>query len=192
MTYLIAGLGNPTKKYEGTRHNVGFETIDILSADCGIEVREKKHKALCGKGMINGGRVILAKPQTYMNLSGESLRLIADFYQIPPENIIVICDDINLPCGQLRIRARGSAGGHNGLKNIILHLGSQNFMRVRIGVGEKPEGWELADYVLSRTGGEDRKILNDAEKDAAEAVKLMAAGEITKAMNLYNIKKERV
>lgn len=192
MTYLIAGLGNPTKKYEGTRHNVGFETIDILSADCGIEVREKKHKALCGKGMINGSRVILAKPQTYMNLSGESLRLIADFYQIPPENIIVICDDINLPCGQLRIRARGSAGGHNGLKNIILHLGSQDFMRVRIGVGEKPEGWELADYVLSRTGGEDRKILNDAEKDAAEAVKLMAAGEITKAMNLYNIKKERV
>ena len=185
MTYLIAGLGNPTKKYEGTRHNVGFETIDILSADCGIEVREKKHKALCGKGMINGSRVILAKPQTYMNLSGESLRLIADFYQIPPENIIVICDDINLPCGQLRIRARGSAGGHNGLKNIILHLGSQDFMRVRIGVGEKPEGWELADYVLSRTGGEDRKILNDAEKDAAEAVKLMAAGEITKAMNLY-------
>lgn len=192
MTYLIAGLGNPTKKYEGTRHNVGFETIDILSADCGIEVREKKHKALCGKGMISGSRVILAKPQTYMNLSGESLRLIADFYQIPPENIIVICDDINLPCGQLRIRARGSAGGHNGLKNIILHLGSQDFMRVRIGVGEKPEGWELADYVLSRTGGEDRKILNDAEKDAAEAVKLMAAGEITKAMNLYNIKKERV
>ena len=192
MTYLIAGLGNPTKKYEGTRHNVGFETIDILSADCGIEVREKKHKALCGKGMINGSRVILAKPQTYMNLSGESLRLIADFYQIPPENIIVICDDINLPCGQLRIRARGSAGGHNGLKNIILHLGSQDFMRVRIGVGEKPEGWELADYVLSRTGGEDRKILNDAEKDAAEAVKLMAAGEITKAMNLYNIKKERM
>lgn len=192
MTYLIAGLGNPTRKYEGTRHNVGFETIDILSADCGIEVREKKHKALCGKGMIGSSRVILAKPQTYMNLSGESLRLIADFYQIPPENIIVICDDINLPCGQLRIRARGSAGGHNGLKNIILHLGSQDFMRVRIGVGGKPEGWELADYVLSRTGGEDRKILNDAEKDAAEAVKLMAAGEIAKAMNLYNIKKERV
>ena len=192
MTYLIAGLGNPTKKYEGTRHNVGFETIDILSADCGIGIREKKHKALCGKGMIGGSRVILAKPQTYMNLSGESLRLIADFYQIPPENIIVICDDINLPCGQLRIRARGSAGGHNGLKNIILHLGSQDFMRVRIGVGEKPEGWELADYVLSRTGGEDRKILSDAEKDAAEAVKLMAAGEIAKAMNLYNIKKERV
>ena len=192
MTYLIAGLGNPTKKYEGTRHNVGFETIDILSADCGIEVREKKHKALCGKGMISGSRVILAKPQTYMNLSGESLRLIADFYQIPPENIIVICDDINLPCGQLRIRARGSAGGHNGLKNIILHLGSQDFMRVRIGVGEKPEGWELADYVLSRTGGEDRKILDDAEKDAAEAVKLMIAGETNKAMNLYNIKKERM
>ena len=190
--FIIAGLGNPGTKYRNTKHNVGFETIDILSADCGIEVREKKHKALCGKGMINGGRVILAKPQTYMNLSGESLRLIADFYQIPPENIIVICDDINLPCGQLRIRARGSAGGHNGLKNIILHLGSQDFMRVRIGVGEKPEGWELADYVLSRTGGEDRKILNDAEKDAAEAVKLMAAGEITKAMNLYNIKKERV
>lgn len=192
MTYLIAGLGNPTKKYEGTRHNVGFETLDLLASDCGIDVREKKHKALCGKGIIGGSRVILAKPQTYMNLSGESLRMIADFYQIPPENIIVICDDINLPCGQLRIRERGSAGGHNGLKNIILHLGSQDFMRVRIGVGGKPEGWELADYVLARVTGEDRKILNEAEKDAAEAVKLMAAGETSKAMNLYNIKKERV
>lgn len=192
MTYLIAGLGNPTKKYEGTRHNVGFETVDILASDCGIEVREKKHRALCGKGVIGGARVILAKPQTFMNLSGESIRQIADFYQIPPENIIVICDDINLPCGQLRIREHGSAGGHNGLKNIILHLGSQDFMRVRIGVGEKPEGWELADYVLSRVGSEDRKILNEAEKDAAEAVKLMAAGETAKAMNHYNIKKERV
>ena len=192
MTYLIAGLGNPTRKYEGTRHNVGFETIDILASGCGIAVKEKKHRALCGKGVIGGVRVILAKPQTFMNLSGESLRLIADFYQIPTENIIVICDDINLPCGQLRIRERGSAGGHNGLKNIILHLGSQDFMRVRIGVGGKPEGWELADYVLSRVSGEERKILNEAEEDAAAAVKLMAAGETAKAMNLYNIKKERV
>lgn len=192
MTYLIAGLGNPTKKYEGTRHNVGFETIDLLASDCGIGVKEKKHRALLGKGMIGTSRVILAKPQTYMNLSGESLRMIADYYQIPPENIIVVCDDINLPCGQLRIRERGSAGGHNGLKNIILHLGSQDFMRVRIGVGGKPEGWELADYVLSRADGGDRKILDEAEKDAAEAVKLMASGETTRAMNLYNIKKERV
>ena len=191
MTYLVAGLGNPAKKYEKTRHNVGFETIDILAADCGIEVRERKHRALCGRGVIGGVKVILAKPQTYMNLSGESVGAIAGFYQIPPENIIVICDDVNLPAGQLRICARGSAGGHNGLKNIILHLDSQDFMRVRIGVGEKPEGWDLADYVLSRFGSEDRKVIDEAEKDAAEAVKLMIAGEIAKAMNLYNIKKER-
>lgn len=192
MMYLIAGLGNPTKKYEGTRHNVGFETIDRLSADCGIDVRERKHKALCGKGILGGNKVILAKPQTYMNLSGESIRAIVDFYQIPPENMIVICDDINLPAGQLRIRERGSAGGHNGLKNIIQHLGSQDFKRIRIGVGGKPEGWDLADYVLARISGQDRKILDEAEADAAEAVKLMASGEIVKAMNLYNIKKERV
>ncbi len=190
MTYLIAGLGNPTKKYEGTRHNVGFETIDLLAEDCQIAVREKKHRAICGKGMIGGSRVILAKPQTYMNLSGESLRMIADFYQIPPENIIVICDDINLPAGQLRIREKGSAGGHNGLKNIILHLGSQDFKRVRIGVGGNPQGRDLADYVLSRFDSTDRKIMDEAEKDAAEAVKLMASGETTKAMNLYNIKKK--
>ena len=192
MMYLIAGLGNPTKKYEGTRHNVGFETIDKLSADCGIDVREKKHKALCGKGLIGGSKVLLAKPQTYMNLSGESLRAMVDFYQIQPENVIVICDDINLPAGQLRIRERGSAGGHNGLKNIIQHLGTQDFMRIRIGVGGKPEGWDLADYVLARISGQDRKILDEAEADAAEAAKLMAAGQTVKAMNLYNIKKERV
>jgi PTH1 family peptidyl-tRNA hydrolase len=163
-----------------------------LSADCGIDVREKKHKALCGKGLIDGSKVLLAKPQTYMNLSGESLRAMVDFYQIQPENVIVICDDINLPAGQLRIRERGSAGGHNGLKNIIQHLGTQDFMRIRIGVGGKPEGWDLADYVLARISGQDRKILDEAEADAAEAAKLMAAGQTVKAMNLYNIKKERV
>ena len=191
MTYLIAGLGNPTKKYEGTRHNVGFETIDILSSDCGIEVRDKKHKALCGKGMISGSRVILAKPQTYMNLSGESLRLIADFYQIPPENIIVICDDINLPCGQLRIRVRGSAGGHNGMKDIIKRLGTEQFLRIRVGVGAKPEGRDLADYVLSRFAQEDRAKVDEAVRNAASAVAMAVTEGPDAAMNTFNKKREQ-
>ena len=192
MLYLIAGLGNPTKKYEGTRHNVGFEVIDRLSDAWSIPVREKRHKALCGSGRIGDAKVILAKPQTFMNLSGESLRQIRDFYRIPEENIIVICDDINLPTGQLRIRERGSAGGHNGLKNIIAHLGTQDFMRIRIGVGGKPEGWDLADYVLSRYSPQDRKCMDEAEEDAARAAALMVSGEVAKAMNQYNGRREQI
>ena len=186
--YLIAGLGNPTREYEKTRHNVGFEAIDILADKAGTTVTEKKHKALYGKGYIGGQKVILAKPQTYMNLSGESIREIADFYKIEPENIIILCDDINLAEGQLRIRLKGSAGGHNGLKNIISHLGTQEFPRIRIGVGEKPRGMDLADYVLGRFPEEQQAVMEDAYRDAAEAACMMIEDGADAAMNHYNRK----
>ena len=186
--YLIAGLGNPTREYEKTRHNVGFETIDILADKAGTTVTEKKHKALYGKGYIGSQKVILAKPQTYMNLSGESIREIADFYKIEPENIIILCDDINLSEGQLRIRLKGSAGGHNGLKNIISHLGTQEFPRIRIGVGEKPRGMDLADYVLGRFPKEQQAVMEEAYRDAAEAACMMIEDGADAAMNHYNRK----
>lgn len=186
--YLIAGLGNPTREYEKTRHNVGFEAIDILADKAGTTVTEKKHKALYGKGYIGGQKVILAKPQTYMNLSGESIREIADFYKIEPENIIILCDDINLSEGQLRIRLNGSAGGHNGLKNIISHLGTQEFPRIRIGVGEKPRGMDLADYVLGRFPKEQQAVMEEAYRDAAEAACMMIEDGADAAMNHYNRK----
>ena len=186
--YLIAGLGNPTREYEKTRHNVGFEAIDILADKAGTTVTEKKHKALYGKGYIGGQKVILAKPQTYMNLSGESIREIADFYKIEPENIIILCDDINLSEGQLRIRLKGSAGGHNCLKNIISHLGTQEFPRIRIGVGEKPRGMDLADYVLGRFPKEQQAVMEEAYRDAAEAACMMIEDGADAAMNHYNRK----
>ena len=186
--YLIAGLGNPTREYEKTRHNVGFEAIDILADKAGTTVTEKKHKALYGKGYIGGQKVILAKPQTYMNLSGESIREIADFYKIEPENIIILCDDINLSEGQLRIRLKGSAGGHNGIKNIISHLGTQEFPRIRIGVGEKPRGMDLADYVLGRFPKEQQAVMEEAYRDAAEAACMMIEDGADAAMNHYNRK----
>ena len=186
--YLIAGLGNPTREYEKTRHNVGFEAIDILADKAGTTVTEKKHKALYGKGYIGGQKVILAKPQTYMNLSGESIREIADFYKIEPENIIILCDDINLSEGQLRIRLKGSAGGHNGLKNIISHLGTQEFPRIRIGVGEKPRGMDLADYVLGRFPKEQQAVMEEPYGNAAEAACMMIEDGADAAMNHYNRK----
>ena len=186
--YLIAGLGNPTKTYEGTRHNVGFDMIDVLGNKFGIDVTTKKHKALVGRGIIEGMRVILAKPQTYMNLSGESIREIADFYKIEPENIIIIYDDISLDVGRLRIRKKGSAGGHNGIKKIIAHLGTQEFPRIKVGIGEKPEGWDLADYVLSKYSKEEQKALDEASEGVSGAVKLIVMDDIDGAMNQYNAK----
>ena len=143
--YLIVGLGNPTREYDRTRHNVGFDTLDVLAEELNTSIGENKFKGCCAKGVIGGEKVILLKPQTFMNLSGESVRAAADFYKIDPEHIIVIYDDISLEVGQLRIRSKGSAGGHNGIKNIIAHLGTQEFPRIRIGVGEKPRGMDLAD-----------------------------------------------
>ena len=190
--YLIAGLGNPSKTYEGTRHNVGFSMIDALADAFQIDVTTKKHKAIVGRGVIEGMKVILAKPQTYMNLSGESIREIADFYKIDPENMIIIYDDINLDVGRLRIRKKGSAGGHNGIKNIIAHLGTDVFPRIKVGIGEKPQGWDLADYVLSKYSKEEQQALREASDDVIGAVKLMVMDNIDAAMNQYNAKKRDV
>ncbi len=188
--YIIAGLGNPDGRYENTRHNVGFEVIDILADRMGICADEKKHRALCGRGVLEGQKVILLKPQTYMNLSGESVRAAADFYKAEPENIIVVYDDISLEPGQLRIRGKGSAGGHNGIKNIIAHLGTQEFPRVKVGIGEKPKGMDLADYVLSHFSQGERETMREAYKEAAEAVAVMVGQGIDEAMNRFNGKKK--
>ncbi len=184
--YLIAGLGNPTREYEKTRHNVGFDTIDVLAEMINTDVAERKFKGLYGKGILGGEKVILLKPQTFMNLSGESVRAAADFYKIPPDHIIVIYDDISLDVGHLRIRTKGSAGGHNGIKNIIAHLGTQEFPRIKIGVGGKPPRMDLADYVLSRFSAEERKIMEMAFKDAAYAAQVMIAEGPDAAMNRFN------
>ena len=157
--FIIAGLGNPTREYEGTRHNAGFMVMDALADKLGTDISEKKHKALCGRGVIGGEKVILLKPQTYMNSSGESIRAAADYYKVDPEDILVVYDDISLAPGQLRIRAKGSAGGHNGIKSIIAHLGTQEFPRVKVGVGEKPPRMDLADYVLGHFSAEEKKIM---------------------------------
>ncbi len=187
--YLIAGLGNPTSQYARTRHNVGFDAVDVLAEKYGISVDNKKYKALYGKGMIQGQKVILAKPQTYMNLSGESIRELIDYFKIDEkEELIVIYDDISLEPGQIRLRSKGSAGGHNGIKNIIAHLGGQEFKRIKVGVGEKPAGWDLADYVLGRFSREEREQIDHALERAAEAAVMIMTDGMEAAMNAYNRK----
>ena len=168
--FVIVGLGNPGKKYDNTRHNAGFISIDALADKYGISISEKKHKALCGSGVIEGNKVLLVKPQTFMNLSGESVRSVMDFYKIDPEeDMLVIYDDISLAPGNIRIRKKGSAGGHNGIKSIIAHAGTQNFMRIKVGVGEKPSGWDLADYVLGHFSEEDNAKLKEIMPDVMQA-----------------------
>ena len=190
--YCIVGLGNPEKKYENTRHNVGFEVIDAIADKYSIAVREKGYKALYGKGVIEGQRVILVKPQTYMNLSGESVREVVDYYKIDAEEeLIVISDDISLEAGGIRIRKKGSAGGHNGLKNIIQHLGTENFQRIRMGVGEKPKEWDLVDYVLGHFSKEERKLMDEGIEEAVKAVAVCVTEGADKAMNLFNKKKAK-
>ena len=185
--YLIAGLGNPTRQYDHTRHNVGFDVIDALAEKYHISINEKKHKALLGKGVINGQKVILAKPQTYMNLSGESLVELVNYYKLDPESeLIVIYDDISLDVGKLRIRAKGSAGGHNGIKNIIAQLGTQEFTRIKIGVGEKPAKMDLADYVRGRFSKEEQPIIRESADRAREAVCEMITHDVASAMNKFN------
>ena len=189
--FIIAGLGNPTREYEGTRHNVGFDVIDRLAVRYNIDVDVKKHRALIGKGMIAGQKVILAKPQTYMNLSGESIRSILDYYKVDPETeLIVIYDDISLDVGKLRIRAKGSAGGHNGIKNIIAHVGGSVFPRIKVGVGEKPPKYDLADYVLGHFSKAEQELMEEGYKDAVKAVEMIVSGDISGAMNEYNRKKK--
>ena len=188
---VIVGLGNPDDKYQGTRHNVGFDVIDLLAEKYNIAVDTKKHRAYIGKGIIGGQKVILAKPQTYMNLSGESVRSLVEYYKVDPETeLLIIFDDISLNVGQLRIRKKGSAGGHNGIKNIIANLGTSVFQRIKVGVGEKPKGYDLADYVLGRFSKEERELIKEGFECAAEAVAMITAGEIDQAMNKYNRKRK--
>lgn len=188
--YIIAGLGNPDRKYVNTRHNIAFEVIDAIAEKNDIVLGEKKHKAVIGKGMVAGQKVILVKPVTYMNLSGESIRSVIDFYKADEKSeLIVISDDISLDVGQIRIRKRGSAGGHNGLKNIILHLGHDSFIRVRMGVGDKPPKLDLADYVLGHFLPEEREAVRESVRNAALAIETVIAEGPDSAMNKYNTRK---
>lgn len=188
--YIIAGLGNPTQQYDHTRHNIGFDTITYLADRYHITMNTKKFQAICGTGVIEGQKVLLLKPQTYMNLSGNSIGEAVNFYKLDPATeVIVIYDDIALEPGYIRVRKKGSAGGHNGIKDIIAHLGTQEFQRIRVGVGEKPEDYELAAYVLGHFAAEDRKKVEEAIAQAADAVELMVQDRADEAMNLYNKKK---
>lgn len=185
--FLIAGLGNPGRQYEKTRHNMGFDTIDELIDRHRIPQGGIAHKAMYGKGMIAGEKVLAVKPLTYMNLSGEAIREYINYYKMDPETeLIVIYDDIDLDPGQIRIRKKGSAGGHNGIKSIIAQIGTQNFYRIKVGVGAKPKGWDLADYVLGRFSSEERELVDKAICDAADAVEMILKDGIEAAMNHYN------
>lgn len=185
--YLCVGLGNPGLKYKKTRHNTGFMAIDALADDLGVSFKKSKFNAVCADTVISGEKCILAKPSTYMNNSGQAVRAICDFYKIPAENIIIIFDDISLEPGKIRIRKKGSAGGHNGMKSIISHMGTDEIMRIKVGVGEKPDPDEdLADYVLSKYSKDGIKQVESASKDIEAAIKLIITGNVDEAMNKYN------
>lgn len=187
--YIIAGLGNFGKEYVNTRHNAGFEVIDRLAGQENISMLEMKHQAVIGRGIIAGQKCILAKPLTYMNLSGESIRELVNYYKADETTeLIVISDDICLDVGQLRIRKKGSAGGHNGLKNIIANLGHDVFVRIRVGVGEKPREWQLVDYVLGHFSPAERKLMDESVSRAAEAVRMILSQGADAAMNEFNRK----
>lgn len=191
--FLIVGLGNPGKQYEHTRHNIGFDVMDAIADKYNISISEKKHKALCGKGMMEGQKVVLAKPQTFMNLSGKSVAELLNYYKLNPEDeMLVIFDDISLAPGGIRIRKKGSAGGHNGIKDIIAQIGTQNFMRIKIGVGEKPKGWDLADHVLGHFDRTERSEVENAILDAILATEMILQGQVDQAMNDFNRKKREV
>mgnify|MGYP002801004150 FL=1 len=190
--YLIAGLGNPGRKYERTKHNVGFDVIDYVTDRHRIPFSGIQFQAECGKGIIAGQKVMLAEPLTYMNLSGEAVAALVNYYKLDPEEeLIVIYDDISLDPGQIRVRKKGSAGGHNGIKNIIACLGTDKFKRIRVGIGAKPDRWDLADYVLAPFTPENREKIEDAIKDAADALELILSGDMDQAMNRYNHKASR-
>ncbi len=189
---VIAGLGNPGKEYDKTKHNVGFWVIDQLAKEYNIDVTKFKHKALIGDGVIAGKKVLLVKPQTYMNLSGESIREVLKFYKIPIEQFYVIYDDTSLPLSSVRIREKGSAGGHNGIKNIIAHLNTDAFIRIKVGIGEKPNGWDLADYVLAKFSKDDEPLILSGVEKASHAIEILLTKGIVEAMNQTNqkLKKE--
>ena len=185
--YIIVGLGNPGREYVNTRHNTGFEAIDTIASKYNIKLNKEKFKAIYGEGFIAGEKVLLLKPQTYMNLSGESLRDFVNWYKVDTENIIIIYDDISLDVGKLRIRRKGTDGGHNGIKSIIYHTQSDTFPRIKIGCGKKPHpDYDLADWVLSEFKKDEQKALLPALENACKAIELLVNGEIDKAMNLYN------
>lgn len=187
--YIIAGLGNPGKKFDKTRHNMGFDVVDELIEKYNIPGSGVKFNALYGKGRIGGEKIVAVKPLSFMNLSGGPIRSMTDYFKVNPEQeLIVIYDDIDLDPGQLRIRKKGSAGGHNGMKDIIQKLGTQNFIRVKVGVGAKPKGWDLADYVLSRFSTQERKAIDEAIERAAKAVAMILEEGVDAAMNEYNRK----
>lgn len=185
--HIIVGLGNPGKQYEFTRHNAGFLCLDYLAAKYDIKVNKIKFKSLVGEGNIKGEKVVLLKPTTFMNLSGEAVVEAVNFYKVPWQNVIVLYDDISLPLGSLRIRERGSAGGHNGMKNIIYLSGTDIFPRIRLGVGSNGER-DLADYVLGKFSKEDLKTFSSSVEDAVDALEYMIKGDTAKAMNLFNKK----
>lgn len=185
--HIIVGLGNPEKRYRNTRHNVGFDVIDALAEQYHIRMNEKKHRAVCGKGVIEGEKVLLAKPQTYMNLSGQSVAELLKFYKVSPsEHLLVIFDDISLAPGSLRIRKKGSAGGHNGIKSIIAEVGSSEFARIKVGVGQKPDGWDLADYVLGHFSKKEREGVDMAIGCAVQVAGYLVNGRMEEAMNRFN------
>ena len=191
--YIIAGLGNPGSRYEKTRHNCGFEAIDLLAERCGIGLKDRKFKSLCGNGVIDGQKVLLMKPLTYMNLSGEAVQAAAAFYKIDPaKELIVLYDDISLEPGQLRVRAKGSAGGHNGIRSIIRMLGTEQFLRVKIGTGAKPADMDLADYVLGRIPLSERADMAAAFDRASKAAVDLVTEPLDRVMNEYNRKIEKV
>ncbi|TYQ14609.1 UNVERIFIED_CONTAM: PTH1 family peptidyl-tRNA hydrolase [Acetivibrio alkalicellulosi] len=184
--FVVVGLGNPGKKYDDTRHNVGFYVVELLSMRHKIKVSKLKFKALYGEGVIGENKVLLVKPQTYMNLSGESVRDIIQWYKVPIENIILVYDDIDLPVGRLRLRPKGSAGTHNGMKSVIYQIQSEDFPRVRVGIDKPPEGWALADYVLSKFSKEETKKIAETISKASDAVETIIKSGIDQAMNEFN------
>ncbi len=187
--FLIAGLGNPGTEYAATRHNIGFDMVTYLGDQYHIPLRSRENKAIVGKGVIGGQKVMLAQPQTFMNLSGESIRALLDYYKTDREKLVIIYDDISLPVGQVRVRPKGSAGGHNGIKNIIQHLGTEEFARIRIGVGAKPEGGDLVKHVLGRFSREEDGMIRDVFALAEEALLAMLNEDVAAAMNRVNGKK---
>ncbi len=187
VTHLVVGLGNPGDKYMHTRHNTGFLALDYITQKLGVKVDRVKYKSLCGEGTVFGKRVLFMKPQTFMNLSGEAVREAAAFYKIPPENILVICDDVNFDVGVFRIKRSGSDGGQNGMKNIIYQLSSDKFPRIKIGVGKKPSpDYDLADFVLGKYSENDKKVLFSTFDSVYNAVEHILNGQIDQAMSLYN------
>ena len=184
--YVVAGLGNPGILYQRTRHNAGFQALDVLADELCIKVTKRGFSGVYGEGSYSGERVVLVKPTTYMNLSGDCIQAVMHFYKCPVENLVVLYDDIELPVGYLRIREKGSAGTHNGMRSIIACLGSENFPRIRIGVGDRAGGKDLKDHVLGKPGKEEQKQLESAFCDAASAAKLMIEGNLQEAQARFN------